>query len=108
MKVKLLKKVRKRFEIIHYPKGFYSCNEFYNYNVFRLNDKNDILITRGDVQYCKTITEKKYGSVYYFTEIECINYLKSKIVAILKSEGYASANRSRINKTSKKIWYNKF
>jgi len=36
MKVKLLKKVRKRFSIIHLPKGMFYLDEEYNYNLFKI------------------------------------------------------------------------
>ena len=41
MKVKLLKKVRKRFDIIHHPNGVFIDNRHHDFNLFELigNDK---------------------------------------------------------------------
>ena len=40
MKVKLLKKIRKRFSIEHFPEGVRIGDTFCNYNVFRLTDND--------------------------------------------------------------------
>lgn len=107
MKIKLLKKVRKRFEIIHFPKGFYFSNEHYNYNMFRLVDNESMLLSRGDAQLISQLTTASlYGCKTFYTEKECIDHLMARIILILKDEGYDTAKRARIHQTSKKVWYN--
>lgn len=104
MKVKLLKKVRKRFEINHYPKGIVIYNEFNDYNLFELRDSNYPYITN----YAQLHGDKKgkrFVDEIFETEVECINYLKSRIIKRLKSEGYKQRKTSGILKSKIKVWY---
>lgn len=107
MKVKLLKKVRKRFEIIHHPKGFTSHGVAYEYNLFELIDCNNryystyTQLGRGEdgTEYC-------HNERIFNTEKECVEYLKTRIIRILRGEGHLSRRDKMREKLSKKIWYN--
>jgi hypothetical protein len=108
MKVKLLKKVRKRFEIIHLPQGFVFEGDHYNCNLFKLVDNNkDICYKEIYVQLGRKPTGNQCcGNEEIFnTEIECINYLKFKIIRRLRSEGYRQRKDKTIEKVQKKVWY---
>jgi hypothetical protein len=108
MKVKLLKKVRKRFDIIHMPEGFVSWGDRYTYNLYELTDKVRTLYSNvyaqlgrkpnSDKQFCK---EKRI----FETEAECINYLKSVIIERLRSEGHRGAKDAKIKNKHRKVWY---
>jgi hypothetical protein len=45
MKAKLLKKIRKRFSIVHYPEGLYIMKQFYKGPVTALIDNEDCYYT---------------------------------------------------------------
>lgn len=104
MKVKLLKKVRKRFQIIHMPKGYVGVvGEHYNLNLFKLTDQNNT----WNVEYTQLINKKSdtYYRNAFYTEQECISYLKTEIIRILRYEGYRQKKDRVIKKSQKKIWY---
>jgi hypothetical protein len=106
MKIKLLKKVRNRFQIIHMPKGFSNFGETYDYNLFELRDSDSYYFGRfaqlgrknQDVQFCES-------SAIFETEKECIDFLKSIIIQQLKKEGYQNSKDKNIKKYHKKVWY---
>jgi hypothetical protein len=105
MKVKLLKKVRKRFSIEHIPNGYvdYSGNH-YNYNLYKLSDTEDSFglherwaqLGRKEVNYVNEIFE---------TDVECMNYLRGRIIKRLRFEGFKGRKDSVINGSIKKVWY---
>jgi hypothetical protein len=106
MKVKLLKKVRKRFSIIHMPNGYvdYSGNH-YDYNLYKLSDNTDTygwnekwaqLGVKGEVNYVKEVFQ---------TDAECIDYLRGRIIKRLRSEGFRGRKDNVINGSFKKVWY---
>ena len=107
MKVKLLKKVRKRFEIFHMPNGFISRidNTYYNYNLYCLYD-NDL--GRGHQIYAqlgvKYSTDNYYTDDIFKTEKECIDFLKSEIIKRLRFEGYKGRKDNHITNSIKKVW----
>jgi hypothetical protein len=110
MKTKLLKKVRKRFDIIHMPKGFESCGDVYEFNLYKLvdNDAGTYTINNyaqlgrkmdAELQFC--------GKDHIFdTEEECIDYLKNLMIKKLRREGYRNRKDTKLNSTHKKVWYN--
>jgi hypothetical protein len=106
MKTKLLKKVRKRFSIVHYPKGYISdSNYHFDHNTFKLFDKKiDSEYfphrERVTVNTCSFNYDKSFN-----TEQEAINYLKGQIIKILREEGYKQRKDNEIIKSYKKVWY---
>ena len=107
MKTKLLKKVRKRFSIVHYPKGYLSERNEYNYhNTFTLYDKNfssrinsyleSVVVTTNPLSTRKPT---------FLTEKEAIEFLMKKIIRTLREEGYKQRKDNEIVKTYKKVWY---
>jgi len=107
MKTKLLKKVRKRFDIIHMPEGFTYGDSVYDYNLYRLVDSTNSFFERyaqlghkpnSDLQYCDK-------SRIFETGEECINYLKGVIISRLRSEGYMSTKDIKRKSKHKKVWY---
>lgn len=106
MKAKLLKKVRKRFEIIHMPNGFTFLNDIYEYNLFKLTDsKNDYRSLY--VQFGRKPGEKQFqkDDLIFETEKECIDYLKDQILWILRGEGYKGVRDVKMKQAHKKVWY---
>jgi hypothetical protein len=105
MKVKLLKKVRKRFSIEHMPNGYvdYSGNH-YNYNLYKLSDTEDSFglheiwaqLGRKEVNYVNEIFE---------TDAECMNYLRGRIIKRLRFEGFKGRKDSIISGSIKKVWH---
>jgi hypothetical protein len=103
MKTKLLRKVRKRFEIIHMPKGYISKHYgyHYDYNLFKLVDKSSgnnwdsVFVQLG---YNLSPIDRYYGSNVFHTEKECIEFLKAEIIKRLRSEGYRQ-------RKDKKVWW---
>lgn len=104
MKVKLLKKVRKRFSIVHYPKGMIWFNQHYDYNIFTLYDSNDSISIRS-AQLGRRADGRKWCNDIFNTEKECINHLKNKIIEILISEGHKNKKTKNIINSSKKVWW---
>lgn len=106
MKTRLLKKVRKRFEIIHMPNGFTSSGRRNEWNLFKLTDSsNNYFATysqlghkEGDVQFAKE-------SQIFETKEECIHYLKGVIIDRLRDEGHLGAKDHSIKKMHTKVWH---
>ena len=105
MKVKLLKKVRKRFEIIHIPNGFRSSGIRYEYNLFRLIDSTNQFYERFSQLGHKEGQQFTEEHQIFETEKECIDYLKSLIVSRLRSEGYLGRRDKKMKLAEKKVWY---
>jgi hypothetical protein len=107
MKVKLLKKVRKRFEIFHLPKGLVDDGTHYDYNLFRLvdNNKSDFDWNFKYAQIGKKEGRNQWVEQIFNTEDEGINYLKSVIIKRLKSEGHKQRKDKTIQIVQKKVWY---
>jgi hypothetical protein len=104
MKTKLLKKVRKRFEILHLPKGVVFGKDYYDYNLFQLVDLEDDYYSSVYVQLGGKYNYNKFVDVIFDTEKECIDYLKSRIIVRLKREGYKQRKNEIIRNSVKKIW----
>ena len=110
MKTKLLRKVRKRFEIIHMPKGYISKHYgyHYDYNLFKLVDKSSgnnwdsVFVQLG---YNLSPINRYYSSNVFHTEKECIEFLKAEIIKRLRSEGYRQRKDKTIVTTHKKVWW---
>ncbi len=97
MKVKLLKKVRKRFEICHYPKGITRHQIYYEGVFYTLYDN------KVGREYRASINTTNISHFICASDYDCINALKQQIINILNSDGYPSKKRNEI--TVKKIWY---
>jgi hypothetical protein len=107
MKAKLLKKIRKRFQITHHPKGITEHGEKYEFNLFILKDDTNQFYNRATQCGFDHSKERQYceANRIFKTEKECIDHLKSLIVSRLRSEGFRG-NRDRIMKnTARKVWY---
>jgi len=104
MKVKLLKKVRKRFSIIHYPEGFRNGSYYFNNNLFKLEDNS----SRYHSVYVETVydlTKEDFGCEKFATEKACIDYLKGVILNRLRGEGFRSVKDKKLDKNNKKVWW---
>lgn len=106
MKIKLLKKVKKRFQIIHLPNGFCSFGDTYNYNLFKLSDKKDTYKFRDEyAQLGRILNQKKqFVNEIFDTEEDCIYYLKSLIIVRLKKEGFIGIKDKKRKLAEKKVW----
>ena len=109
MKVRLLKKTRKRFEIHHLPNGNVGAfGERYEYNLFKLTDNTNSWFEKwaqlerkeGAWQYCQL--EQTFD-----TEDKCVAYLKSLIIDRLRSEGNRGRKDHRMLAAQQKVWHNK-
>ena len=106
MKTRLLKKVRRRFEIIHMPLGFTSFGERYEYNLFKLTDSTNEYWERyaqwgrkpGKIQFTK-------DHLIFETDKECIDHLKAEIIERLRGEGHLGRRDHRMKENHKKVWY---
>lgn len=106
MKVKLLKKIRKRFKIIHMPMGFTEFGERYEYNLFKLTDSTNEYWNRyvqcgrkpGEMQFQK-------DRLIFQTEKECVDHLKTEILEKLRREGFTGRKDSLMKSKHKKVWY---
>jgi len=126
MKVKLLKKIRKRFVIEHFPNGFVGkYGRPYNHNLFRLADTSNIFLASSSPEDDRLGFSTKWvclnpsanfrvdiggilGNVLAFkTSKECIDYLKQDIVQILRNEGYRGRKDKPGYRPVNKVWYNK-
>jgi hypothetical protein len=105
MKVKLLKKARKRFEIFHLPKGFILYGQHYNYNLFKLTDKENEYRSIYAELVCDMSLAPRYTNNRFYTEADCINYLKFSIIEILRKEGHRGRKDKQINNQHKKVWH---
>lgn len=107
MKARLLKNVRKRFEIIHMPKGFTAHGERYAYNLYKLIDNtNEFRVKYAQLVVGNKATEGIFTDDRFNTEKECIDFLKSHIILILRSEGNIGNKDKRGKQLHKKVWYN--
>lgn len=107
MKTKLLKKVRRRFRIIHMPKGYIdSCGGHYNYNLFKLEDSDD---TYGYNTVYAQLGKRENGRPFcddiFETKEECINYLKFRLINRLRIEGHKQRKDKIIEKAQVKVWH---
>jgi hypothetical protein len=100
MKTKLLKKVRKRYEIIYYPKGMWIRDIFFEGPLVCLWDKDHSLFNY-DVKRIR----------FDYPKQQAINDLKDIIIRKLINEGYGKAKRSygkakrnRANCNGVKVW----
>lgn len=104
MKTKLLKKVRRRFTIMHYPKGRRLWNNFFEANLFYLQDNKSSF----NSQFVQVVEEPKQ-SIHigrnFSNEQDAINHLKNKIIKILKSEGYGNSKEQKAKLAAKKVWW---
>lgn len=109
MKAKLLKKVRKRFLIIHHPNGVNSSNTYSDVNTFELIDKKkgrnifyipeySVLITE-EIKELLKCSNKQIPNNYFTTKKECIHFLCKKIIRQLREEEYPSKRYD-----GKKVW----
>jgi hypothetical protein len=105
MKTRLLKSVRKRFEITHMPLGCIAWGERYNYNLFKLTDVEnphwERYVQLGLSEDGRQFTTSEY---IFTTEQDCINSLKMEIVQALRNEGYTGRKDSMMEKSCKKVW----
>ena len=90
MKVKLLKKIRKRYSITHYPNGVFLWGDFYKGPITLLTDSYD------DYRYQSSNLEKveAYQKLY-----------KDLIYWIEKAYGPFNSKKKKI--TSETLWYKK-
>ncbi len=107
MKVKLLKKVRKRFDIIHFPKGFTAFGIRYEYNLFKLMDSTNEYYQRYAQLDINNTRTKQFcpDDEIFNSEKECVDYLKSEIILRLRSEGHTGVKDKKMQKSGKKVWY---
>jgi hypothetical protein len=106
MKVKLLKKVKKRFKIMHMPKGVILFDEHLEGNLYVLIDEEHCWRGSGVyVEIKKPEEDLKTGfDKAFYTENEAIDYLKSRMIERLKREGYGTSKKNIVRKSYKQIW----
>ena len=103
MKVKLLKKIRKRFSITHYPEGFRNGSEYYNHNLIKLTDSSRWYYMRW--AQVDDLKKEVFSDHSFATEKECIDYLKSLIIDKLRDEGHRGRKDRKIKEKQIKVWY---
>ena len=107
MKTKLLKKVKKRFEIFHLPNGFIRNGHRYEYNVFKLIDhnKSDLWDTYVQLRISRNDQKCAYANTTLDSEADCIDYLKAEIINRLRSEGHTQRKDKIIQRKVIKVWH---
>jgi methyl coenzyme M reductase subunit C-like uncharacterized protein (methanogenesis marker protein 7) len=105
MKIKLLKKTRKRFQILHLPDGIVEYGVHYNYNLYKLTDTKGWSIA-DYVQLGKNkLEEHQFTNHIFKTHKECVDYLKQKIINRVKMENYDMGRKNKqITKKIIKVW----
>lgn len=94
MKTKLLKKVRKRFEILYYPKGI-EVYEIGNSKVFYLDEKFQV-VDKKDTFYTR----------YYNTKNEALDEIIEKC-RCLYSKYSTRHKKQQLKNKPVKVWYRK-
>jgi hypothetical protein len=90
MKAKLLKKIRKRFSIVHYPEGLYIYQEFFKGPATALID-----------------TENYFFTEYSFKEKqEAFNELYAKL-QIMIQRNYGTFRSARKKPVAEVLWHKK-
>ena len=106
MKVKLLKKVRKRFTITHYPNGIRLGDTFYDYNVFKITDTNEPhWADYSELSNTFKINDKKFCEDRFSTKKECIDFLLKKVLRRIRAENPNLGNKGHNKTIKKKVWY---
>lgn len=106
MKVKLLKKARKRFEIVHMPTGFTQFGDRYEYNLYRLTDsQNEFYDRYAQLGRVDKPTQFQKDEYIFETEKECLEYLKRCIINRLRSEGHIGRKDRIMKEKHNKVWY---
>lgn len=98
MKVKLLKKVRKRFTILHCPNGIVFFDTHFDGNWYRLIDNDNepipndyaLVAIQKIPDVTRTITDNAFN-----TDREAINYLKDRIVKRLRQESWGNSTKHK-------------
>lgn len=108
MKVKLLKKARKRFSIIHMPEGYISDEGVhYNYNIFKLIDSKSHNWEKEIYAQCKSneLVSWQFAKDIFESEEKCLDYLKQYFINILRKEGHKQRKDDIIKSKIRKVWY---
>ena len=90
MKVKLLKKIRKRYSIAYYPKGVYLYGDFVKGPVTLLEDRND----SWRWKMSDKVKEQAYKQLY-------------DILIRWIEQDYGPSKNKKIKITSEQLWYKK-
>jgi hypothetical protein len=90
MKVKLLKKIRKRYSITHYPNGVFLWDEFYEGPITILRDRNS----------------NYRWEVSRFEKQPAYNKLYEKLLEWIQQD-YGTFKSKRVEIVSEELWYKK-
>lgn len=90
MKVKLLKKIRKRYFITHYPNGVYLYGDFIEGPVTMLQDRED----RWRYKISYKVKQQAYKQLY-------------DVLIKWIERDYGSFKSNRVKITSEQLWYRK-
>lgn len=90
MKVKLLKKIRRRYSITHYPNGRFICGDFYKGPITTLEDSDD------SWRLYYSSLEKDMAYIYLYGVMQ---------KWIQKDYGIFKSRKHKI--TSEQLWYKK-
>jgi len=106
MKIKLLKKTRKRFQILHLPDGIINnYGVHYNYNLYQLTDSKGFGIPDYAQLGKNELEERQFASHIFETHKECVDYLKQIIINRVKMDNYDMGRKNKqINKKIIKVW----
>jgi hypothetical protein len=89
MKVKLLKKIRKRYNMTHYPNGVFISNKFYNGPITILTDNNNSFRFQLKIDLPPNLAYKE---------------LYPRLISWIESD-YGPFKSKQKKITSEKIWY---
>jgi hypothetical protein len=89
MKVKLLRKIRKRYSITHYPNGYYQDKDFFEGPITILRDSED---------------SWRYLALYH-TKSEAYDILYKTLLHWIEKD-YDKLRSKKTKITSEVLWYN--
>ncbi len=105
MKTKLLKKVRKRYQITYYPKQITLWDKTFKGESMLIEDKHERYSLRG-VEICPPDKYQKFLDFHQPTKEDAKNFLLGVLMKWIK-EDYKHTKKRKIEQKVEIIWYSK-
>lgn len=105
MKVKLLKKIRKRYVILYYPKEITIFDETFKGECMILDDLDSEYNITG-VEICEPSTQQEFWRYGARTKEEARVFLMAKLVKWIAND-YKKYRTRKVKQTIETIWYAK-
>ena len=106
MKVKLLKKIRKRYKIVYYQKQINVYRETFKGQCMILRDTNNDYRSVIGVEICLPTNSQKFWDYVQPTKEEAKAFLMAKLVKWIAND-YKKYRTRKVKQTIETIWYAK-